>query len=113
MLNTIFSLNPNSVHNQAPNESNSASCLHYIYPHVPQFDITQVKCNVDVSALGKIGVVQREVKDCLLWAMRYEEKPGVRAEACHSIKQLEIMDEDVVNIIQERLLVESSHIVRE
>ena len=31
----IFVLNPNSVHNQAPNENNSVSCLRYIPPMSP------------------------------------------------------------------------------
>ena len=38
----IFVLNPNSVHDEAPNKSNSASCLLYYSPHVPWFDISQV-----------------------------------------------------------------------
>jgi hypothetical protein len=64
-------------------------------------------------ALGKIGIQTDAVKECLLWAMRYEEKAGVRAEACHSLKAIGILDEDVVHIIRERLLVETSQIVRE
>ena len=45
--------------------------------------------------------------------MRYEEKEGVRAEACHSLVALNIQDDDVLDALQERLLVESSSIVRE
>ena len=65
------------------------------------------------AALGKVGVVNEAIKESLLWAMRYEEKAGVRAEACHSLMKLDIMDEDVIQILQERLLVESSQVVRE
>lgn len=65
------------------------------------------------SAIGKIGEVNNKIKECLLWALRYEAKAGVRAEACHSLIALNIGDDDVISILQERLLVESDHIVRE
>ncbi|CAG5119682.1 unnamed protein product [Candidula unifasciata] len=65
-----------------------------------------------IQALGKIGTVNNDVKECLFWALRYEDNSGVRAEACHSIVALNIRDEDIIETLQERLLVESSGIVR-
>lgn len=70
----------------------------------------------DSAALGKIGLASPEVKACLLWALRYEEKEAVRAEACHSLIVLgvEAVDsEDVIDALQERLLVETSELVRQ
>ncbi|BFZ01675.1 hypothetical protein BsWGS_04714 [Bradybaena similaris] len=65
-----------------------------------------------IQALGKIGTVNDEIRECLFWAVRYEVEPGVRAEACHSIVALDIRDEDIIAALQERLLVESSALVR-
>lgn len=64
------------------------------------------------AALGKIGVLNEAVKETLLWAVRYEEKAAVRAEACHSIILLNITDIDVLDVLQDRLLVETSELVR-
>ena len=64
-------------------------------------------------ALGKIGVINEQVVDCLLWAVRYEERPGVRAEACHTLKILNVKTEEVADVLQDRFLVESSPLVRE
>ncbi|KAK7109002.1 hypothetical protein V1264_013121 [Littorina saxatilis] len=81
--------------------------------HLATFDpIWKVKA-LAIQALGRTGVVTESIKECLLWAMRYEEKAGVRAEACHSLMALDIMDDDVISILQERLLVETSQLVRD
>ena len=45
--------------------------------------------------------------------MRYEERQGVRAEACHSLVELNLQDDEVLEALQDRLLVESDPIVRE
>ncbi|KAK7493218.1 hypothetical protein BaRGS_00015555, partial [Batillaria attramentaria] len=81
--------------------------------HLATFDpIWKVKA-LAIQALGKVGVVNDAIKECLLWAMRYEEKAGVRAEACHALVNLDILDEDVIECLQDRLLVESSQVVRD
>lgn len=81
--------------------------------YLATFDpIWKVKAHA-MQALGKIGVQTTAIKDCLLWAMRYEEKAGVRAEACHSLRVLCIIDDDVMQITRERLLVETSQVVRD
>lgn len=65
------------------------------------------------SALGKIGLVTEQIVDCLLWAVRYEENPGVRAEACHTLMVLKVKTEEVADVLQDRYLVESNPLVRE
>ncbi|GFN92089.1 heat repeat-containing protein 4 [Plakobranchus ocellatus] len=81
--------------------------------HLATFDpIWKVKA-LAIQALGRIGEVTEDIKESLLWAMRYEEKEGVRAEACHSLVALGVQDDEVLDALQERLLVESSSLVRE
>ncbi|KAH3789090.1 hypothetical protein DPMN_167259, partial [Dreissena polymorpha] len=63
--------------------------------------------------LGKIGVVTEQIVDCLLWAVRYEENGGVRAEACHTLKVLRVRTEEVADVLQDRFLVEGNALVRD
>ncbi len=65
------------------------------------------------AALGIIGVVTDVVRSCVLWALRYEDQEGVRAEACHTVIVLQLKDSEVAQILQDRLLVETSNIVKE
>ncbi|KAF6023258.1 HEATR4 [Bugula neritina] len=66
-----------------------------------------------IQALGKIGVVIPKIREALLWALRFEEEEGVRAEACHSIIELQLKDKEVLDILQNRMLVEESPVVQE
>uniref|UniRef100_A0A8D0G1K9 Uncharacterized protein n=1 Tax=Sphenodon punctatus TaxID=8508 RepID=A0A8D0G1K9_SPHPU len=59
-----------------------------------------------IRALGQIGQVSPQIKDLLLWAIHYEEKPDVRREACHSIVTLQLQDESVRAALLERLILE-------
>ena len=55
-----------------------------------------------------------EIKKCLLWALRYELDPIVRAEACHSLLLMaDPTDKDVIDAIEERHLVENDQLVKE
>jgi len=72
----------------------------------------QKKC-IYILALGKIGVVIPKIREALLWALRFEEEEGVRAEACHSIIELQLKDKEVLDILQNRMLVEESPVVQE
>ena len=65
-----------------------------------------------VTALGGIGTVNDKIRDCILWAVRYEDQEGVRAQACHTVYQMALNDADVVQILQDRFLVETSPIVK-
>ncbi|XP_055874149.1 HEAT repeat-containing protein 4-like [Biomphalaria glabrata] len=81
--------------------------------HLASFDpIWQVKAFA-MQALGKIGELNEDIKETLLWALRYEDQAGVRAEACHSLMLLDARNEEVILALQERLLVESNEMVRE
>lgn len=68
---------------------------------------------VFLIAMGRTGVVNEEITETLLWAVRYEENEGVRAEACHTLMMLKLKTEEVAEVLQERFLVESKSVVRE
>ena len=63
-----------------------------------------------------MGLAQKQtqsMRECILWAFRYEDQDGVRAEACNTIMQLGMSDPEVVQVLQDRYLVEGSEVVRE
>lgn len=84
----------------------------YVFTMTLPFHITYIFL-FNIVAMGKIGVVNEEITETLLWAVRYEEKAGVRAEACHTLMMLKLKTEEVAEVLQERFLVESSNVVRE
>lgn len=59
------------------------------------------------SALGHIGEVNPQVADLLLWAVHYEESPGVRVEACRSILALKLQGDRVRDTFLDVLLLEN------
>ena len=66
-----------------------------------------------LPALGKIGAVTPEIRECVLWAFRYEDQAGVRAEACHTLIALEMKDAEVAQALQDRYLVEANDVVKQ
>ena len=64
------------------------------------------------AALGNLEKVRSDVRECVLWAFRYEDQPGVRAEACHTLIRLGLRDPEVATILQDRYLVEPNDVVR-
>ncbi|KAF7251492.1 HEAT repeat-containing protein 4 [Varanus komodoensis] len=66
-----------------------------------------------IRALGQIGEASPYLKDLLLWALHYEEDPGVRREACRSIIILKMQDETVRATLLERMILEPNELVRE
>ncbi|XP_063145925.1 HEAT repeat-containing protein 4 [Candoia aspera] len=66
-----------------------------------------------IRALGQIGEASPCLKDLLLWALHYEEDPGVRREACRSIITLKMQDETVRATLLERMILEPNETVRE
>ncbi|XP_044515909.1 HEAT repeat-containing protein 4 [Gracilinanus agilis] len=64
-----------------------------------------------IKALGNIGYVNPQLTDLLLWALHYEEEPGVRLEACRSITALKIKDDKVRDTFLDVLLLESHEAV--
>ncbi|XP_076979094.1 HEAT repeat-containing protein 4 isoform X2 [Tamandua tetradactyla] len=60
-----------------------------------------------IRALGQIGQVSPQLTDLLLWAIHYEESPGVRLEACRSILALKLQGDQVRDTFLDVLLLES------
>jgi len=65
------------------------------------------------AALTEIGIVDVKIRAALVWAMRFEDEPGVRLEACIAIRKLNCNSSEVVNILQDRVLVEPDQAVKE
>ncbi|KAL4693203.1 hypothetical protein H8959_017013 [Pygathrix nigripes] len=57
--------------------------------------------------LGQIGQVSPKLTDLLLWAIHYEESPGVRLEACRSILALKLQGDRVRDTFLDVLLLEN------
>nr|XP_044629896.1 HEAT repeat-containing protein 4 isoform X2 [Equus asinus] len=64
-----------------------------------------------IRALGQIGQVSPQVTDLLLWAIHYEESPGVRLEACRSILALKLQGDRVRDTFLDVLLLENHNAV--
>ncbi|XP_037688286.1 HEAT repeat-containing protein 4 [Choloepus didactylus] len=60
-----------------------------------------------IRALGQIGQVSPQLTDLLLWAIHYEESPGVRLEACRSILALKLQGDQVRDTLLNVLLLEN------
>uniref|UniRef100_A0A2K5P082 HEAT repeat containing 4 n=1 Tax=Cercocebus atys TaxID=9531 RepID=A0A2K5P082_CERAT len=60
-----------------------------------------------IRALGQIGQVSPKLTDLLLWAIHYEESPGVRLEACRSILALKLQGDRVRDTFLDVLLLEN------
>ncbi|XP_060118344.1 HEAT repeat-containing protein 4 [Heteronotia binoei] len=66
-----------------------------------------------IRALGQIGEASPQLEDLLLWAVHYEEDPGVRREACRSIITLQMQDEKVRAALLKRMILEPNEMVKE
>ncbi|KAM9202484.1 HEAT repeat-containing protein 4 [Dugong dugon] len=64
-----------------------------------------------IRALGQIGQVSPHLTDLLLWAIHYEESPGVRLEACRSILALKLQGDQVRDTFLDVLLLENHEAV--
>ncbi|XP_048218263.1 HEAT repeat-containing protein 4 isoform X2 [Perognathus longimembris pacificus] len=64
-----------------------------------------------IRALGQIGQVSPQLTDLLLWAIHYEDAPGVRLEACRSIQALKLQGEQVRDTFLHVLLLENHEAV--
>ncbi|XP_036061389.1 HEAT repeat-containing protein 4 [Onychomys torridus] len=64
-----------------------------------------------IRALGQIGQVSPQLTDLLLWAIHYEEAPGVRLEACRSILALKLQGNQVRDTFLDVLLLEDHEAV--
>ncbi|XP_059807584.1 HEAT repeat-containing protein 4 isoform X5 [Hypanus sabinus] len=84
--------------------------LHQLLRLMQSDHIWKVKAYA-IKALGAIGYVTEELKDLLLWALHYENEPGIRMEACNTIVSLNLQDAKVQSVLRQRLLVESDLLV--
>ncbi len=68
-----------------------------------------------IRALSLIGERSPEIRKSLLWSLQFEIDPLIRTEACHCIIILfkNPKDDELINILQERYLLESEPIVRQ
>ena len=64
-----------------------------------------------LRAFADIGVADDELVSKLLWAVRFEKLPAVRAEACHTIASLQLKQERVVKTLQDLLNVDDEPLV--
>ena len=64
-----------------------------------------------LRAFADIGVADEELVSRLLWAVRFETLPTVRAEACHTIASLQLKQERVVKTLQDLLTVDDEPLV--
>ncbi|XP_029396404.1 HEAT repeat-containing protein 4 [Mus pahari] len=64
-----------------------------------------------IRALGQIGVVSPQLTNKLLWAIHYEDSPGVRLEACRSILALKLQGAQVRDTFLDVLLLEKHEAV--
>ena len=53
-----------------------------------------------------------EIHNAILWALRFEDEPAVRLEACVAIRKLNYSSDDVISVLQDRVLVEPDPIVK-
>ncbi|XP_070614294.1 HEAT repeat-containing protein 4 isoform X1 [Erythrolamprus reginae] len=84
-------------------------CLFKIMQTDPLWKIKAIA----IRALGQIGEASPYLKDLLLWALNYEEDPGVRREACRSIITLKMQDETVRATLFMRMILEPNEKVKE
>lgn len=64
-----------------------------------------------LRAFADIGVADEELVSKLLWAVRFEKLPAVRAEACHTIASLQLKQERVVKTLRDLLSVDDEPLV--
>ena len=64
-----------------------------------------------LRAFADIGVADDELVSKLLWAVRFEKLPAVRAEACHAIARLQLKQEKVIKTLLDLLIVEGDPLV--
>ncbi|XP_006240423.1 HEAT repeat-containing protein 4 isoform X2 [Rattus norvegicus] len=64
-----------------------------------------------IRALGQIGQVSPQLTNNLLWAIHYEDAPGVRLEACRSIQALNLQGNKVRDTFLDVLLLEKHEAV--
>ena len=70
-----------------------------------------VTCDKFFPAIGLVAKPTDNVQEVLLWCLRYERQPAIRAEACRAICSLSLRSDRVISILQDRLVVEEDSMV--
>ena len=65
-----------------------------------------------LAAIGLVAKPTEKMQEILLWCLRYERVPAIRAEACRAICNLNLHTERVVKILQDRMVVEEDLMVQ-
>lgn len=68
-----------------------------------------------IKSIGEIGLASKVILDMLVWALRFEDEPGVRMEASKALRILHKdtkPDNDTLLILQDRALVEPDPLVK-
>lgn len=64
-----------------------------------------------VLALGIYGMTNDKCRSVLLWSVRYDKSPLVRAAAPNALVLLEKANEEIIDTLQSRFLVEKEPVV--
>ena len=64
-----------------------------------------------LRALADVGVCDNELMDQLMWAVRFEKVPAVRAEACQTIARLNLKEDKVIKTLRDLITVEEDPLV--
>eukprot|EP00794_Sanderia_malayensis_P005463 gene5463-6146_t len=65
-----------------------------------------------IKAIGLVAQPTDITKDVLLWCLRYEKEAAIRAEACHAIANLKLNSDEIITILQDRIVVEEDEMVK-
>ncbi len=99
----------------------SAQCLFQQYDKLIDSLVFMVKYDpvarlkaMAIRALSLVGERLPDIRKALLWSLQFEVEPMIRTEACHCVIVLfrNPKDEELVDILQERRLLETEPIVR-
>lgn len=64
-----------------------------------------------ILALGIYGMTNDKCRQVLLWSVRYDKSPLVRAAAPSALVLLEKANEEIIDTLQSRYLIEKEPIV--
>jgi hypothetical protein len=62
-------------------------------------------------ALGLYGMTSDKCRSVLLWSVRYDKSPLIRAAAPNALVLLEKVNDEIIDTLQSRFLVEKEPIV--
>jgi len=75
------------------------------------FFLNESLWTICILALGLYGMTNDKCRSVLLWSVRYDRSPLVRAAAPNSLVLLEKANDEIIDTLQSRFLVEKEPIV--